>query len=113
MIEWDDSAVQSFVVKMLEVQRRIQLPFLENVNNANHLKNALIGRLAAVSGGRYGNTLLAPNSLIQAFNVMIKIGDMVSYNAFQEIAALAYEPNESLDTIYVITDRQIETSAAP
>lgn len=115
LIDWDDNFVSSFLTQLHQVeQRNMQVPlFLQNVHNQKQLKDALMAQLATVSGGRFGNSLLAPNTLVQALHVVNKLAQIEMLQVIQEIASLAYGPDDALGTIYVLPDRKIQTSAVP
>jgi hypothetical protein len=54
------------------------------------LQGDIVAYIACVAGGRHGLSLLALNSLIQAFNVTTVLRDRVEYSPFQQAVAAAY-----------------------
>ncbi len=72
------------------------------------LLNDLMILLSKVSGGRNGNTLLAPNTLSQAFNILLVLGQDIQMNAWvQQLFAKFIPVGSFLATVFHIGDRRI------
>jgi hypothetical protein len=72
------------------------------------LLNDLMILLSRVSGGRNGNNLLAPNTLSQAFNILLVLGQDIQMNAWvQQIFAQFIPVGSFLATVSQIIDRRI------
>ena len=67
-------------------------------------KDDIIGFVALVAGGSFGNTVIAPNNLVQFSNVISRISVIELDPFIQECIALM-PVNSVLATLFIITDR--------
>jgi hypothetical protein len=74
-------------------------------------QNDIVTQLARVSGGRFGDVLLAPNTLSQALIVASQLQVIEVDGWMQQMVGLLLPQNTMLATIYQITDRQIANAA--
>jgi hypothetical protein len=72
----------------------------------------VVNMLSQVSGGRNGNTLLAPNTLNQAMNIIQVLEDIQRDDWMQQDFAQSVPAGSFLATVYHIIDRRI-SSATP
>ena len=78
------------------------------------LLNDLMILLSRVSGGRNGNNLLAPNTLSQAFNILLVLGRDIEMNGWVQQVFVQFIPVGSfLATVSQITDGRRIANATP
>lgn len=115
LIDWNLDALATFVQGANQDRNPIQAAFVTSAPgqmSVTSLQNDIIAFVARVAGVRYGNCLLAPNSLSQFANVIAVLRD-VEFNPWIQANMNAHVADgQFLASVYQLTDRTI-VNASP
>ena len=104
---WDEAAMAIFIG--FAVAPRINAPpvwLLLPGMTVHSCKTNIMGMLSLVAGGSFGETLIAPNNLVQFGNVIGRISH-IECDPFIQECMMLMPANSVLATLAIITDRTI------
>ena len=112
LFAWEDDGVREFVQSANQGVVGIAQPaFISTAPGqmtAHSFKNDLIAKLAQVAGGRYGNALLAPNTLDQFGRIMAVLARDVEHDPWmQAVAGMRANIIQPLAVVYRLADRVV------
>jgi hypothetical protein len=107
LFNWDDAALTSFVEVASAPRQTVSPVWLTLLGmTIQSVKSDIIRNAALLSGGSFGNTLIAPNSMVQCMNVGDCISQMEMHPFIQECLALLPD-NIVLGNVAIIMDKTI------
>ncbi len=114
LLDWEVETLNDVVLRANGINNIPLPPWITTAAEgitASSLVNDIVSFLATHAGGRRGKTVLAPNSLDQAFNI-ITLLSYIEREPFMQDICKQLPPSSVLANIYKVTDNRV-ASATP